>query len=142
MAVATGSLTFGLNSTYQDSDPHAKQLETGAEGKVPEVVEVQLFQGIVQREREVPYTKKSAGFDYPSTGTAEVAARAGAGRRELPGIEGSDRPVAAAYGMRERAVPERGRVLEPAHRDVHDPGERLHTAVRVLRGRERAAAAH
>ena len=47
----------------------------------------------------------------------------------------------AAYGVRERAVPEHRRVLEPEGRDVHDVGESLHAAVRVLRGAEGQAGA-
>ena len=39
------------------------------------------------------------------------------------------------------ACPNVGRMLESAHRDLHDPGQRVHAALRILRGAERRAAA-
>ena len=35
--------------------------------------------------------------------------------------------------MRERALPQHGRVLGTSHGDVHDPGQHLHARVRILR---------
>ena len=84
---------------------------------------------------------------------AESAARP-PGRR-LP--EWLKRPIPAAGGMsftrslveragprnrlRECAVPQPLGVLDPPHGDVHDPGRRLHPALRLLRGQARAARA-
>ena len=48
--------------------------------------------------------------------------------------EPADRRVAAGDGVRQRQVPQSHGVLEPADRHVHDPGQRVHAAVRLLLG--------
>ena len=82
------------------------------------------------------YTERGAGYHLISAGTAQVAACARSGGRKLSRAEGSCWPVAVAYRLRECGLPECGRVLEPADRDLHDFGERLYAALRVLRGAE------
>ena len=69
-----------------------------------------------------------------------MVARTRARRRQLPGVEVPGGAAAPAHGLRERRLPEPGRVLEPAHGHVHDPGRRVHAALRLLRGREGRAA--
>ena len=72
-----------------------------------------------------------------------------AGVVEGEGSDGGDVPQSEedgagaepAYGVRERAVPEYRRVLEPEVGDVHDAGEPVHAAVWVLRGAEGQAGA-
>ena len=83
----------------------------------------------------------SAGFHFSQARTSEVAARARAGRRELSRSEGPDRAAAPAHGVRKRGLPQRRRVLESSHRDVHDAGQRVHAPLRLLRRAERRAAA-
>ena len=83
----------------------------------------------------------SAGFHFPQARTPQVAACARAGRRELSRPEGPDRAPAAAHGVRKRGLSQRRRVLESAHRHLHDAGQRLHAALRILRGAEGRAAA-
>ena len=43
--------------------------------------------------------------------------------------------------MRKRGLSEHRRLLEPADGDVHDPGQRLHAPLRILRGAKGRAAA-
>ena len=70
-----------------------------------------------------------------------MAARAGAGGRKLSRSEGPDRAAAAAHGLRKRGLSQCWRVLESAHRYLHDAGECVHAALRILRGAEGRAAA-
>ncbi len=70
-----------------------------------------------------------------------MAACARSGRRELSRPEGPDRAPAAAHGLRKRGLSQCGRVLESAHRHLHDVGQRVHAPLRILRGAERRAAA-
>ena len=46
-----------------------------------------------------------------------------------------------AYRVRERAVPQYRRVLEPEVGDIHDAGKSVHAAVRILRGTQGQAGA-
>jgi hypothetical protein len=65
---------------------------------------------------------------------AGVAEGEGSDGRDVPCAEEDGAGAEAAYGVRERAVPEYRRVLEPEGRDLHDAGEPLHAAMRILRG--------
>ena len=58
------------------------------------------------------------------------------GQRKLLHAKPSDR-TPAGNGLRERQVPQPHRVLVAADRHVHDPGQRLHSAVRLLLGEAR-----
>ena len=49
------------------------------------------------------------------------------------------RPVEPAHRLRERGVSQRGGMLESAHGHFHDPGQRMHAALRFLRGAEGSA---
>src|SRR6202795_1503107 len=71
---------------------------------------------------------------------AVVAARAIFRRAELSRAEEHHAHARPAYGLRERALPEHGRMLGASHRDVHDPRQHLHARVRLLRRSERQAA--
>lgn len=61
-----------------------------------------------------------------------MAARACARGRELSGVEGPCDAFAVAHGVRECSLSERRRMLEPAHRHVHDSRERVYAPLRVL----------
>ena len=53
-------------------------------------------------------------------------------RRQLPGIEAHHAYAQPAYGLRECALPQSGRMLGPSHRYIHDPWRYLHARVRLL----------
>jgi len=82
-------------------------------------------------------------FEYTAAGVASPAALAAGAvfrRAELPGAEAHHAHARTAHGVRERPLPEHGRVLGTSHGDVYDSGEHLHAGVRILRGAEREAA--
>ena len=60
---------------------------------------------------------------------AGVAEGEGANGRDVPCAEEDGPGTEAAYGLRERAVPEHRRMLEPEGCNLHDAGEPLHAAV-------------
>src|ERR1700683_720707 len=70
---------------------------------------------------------------------AVVAPRAIFRRTQLSRAEADYANARAAHRVRERAMPEHGRVLGARHRDVHDPGKHLHARVRILRRAKRKA---
>src|SRR5437867_1198192 len=78
----------------------------------------------------------SADFDYSQTATAAVATRARARWRKLSRAQIAHRKSEAPHGLRERRLPQRRRMLEPPHRDVHDPRQRLYAPLRLLRRAE------
>src|SRR5689334_2181022 len=97
IAVATGSLTFRPDfNPIRNPTRLQNNWKPGRGGKFPSVPKSNFLNGLSLRRRRYPTLVKSAGFDHPQNGAAEVAARAGAGRRELPRIEGFDRAAAAA----------------------------------------------
>ena len=61
-------------------------------------------------------------------------------RLELPGTQAHHAHSRSAHRLRERALPEHGRVLGAPHGDVHDSREHLHARVRILRRAQRQAA--
>src|SRR6185312_16827826 len=68
---------------------------------------------------------------------SEMASRAGSSRGELSRTQEAGHRFKVAHGLRKRRVPECGRMLEPPHGNIHDPGECLHTTLWVLRRSER-----
>ena len=70
---------------------------------------------------------------------AAVAQGARAGRTQLHPPQGSHAAVEPPLGVRGGALPQRRGVLGGPHRDLHDPGRRLHAQLRLLRGDARAA---
>ena len=60
------------------------------------------------------------------------------GSPSYPRLEGPDARAEPPHRLRGSAVPEHRRVLEPRHRDVHDPRRRVHARLLVLRGRRTA----
>src|SRR5262245_12998653 len=80
--------------------------------------------------------ESGAGLHIPETRTPQVAARARSGRRQLSRSQESDPAPPLEYGVRERRLPQCGRMLEPAHRDVSDSGQRLHPSLRLRCGAE------
>ena len=56
---------------------------------------------------------------------------------KISGTEAHHAHAGSAYGMRERALPEHGRMLGTRHGHIHDFGRYLHAGVRILRGAER-----
>ena len=55
-------------------------------------------------------------------------------------LKGLMRDLGPAHGVRGSELPEHRRVLEPRHRDVHDPRRHLHAFMRLLQRRARHAA--
>src|SRR5207245_6741815 len=54
-------------------------------------------------------------------------------RRALPGSEAPHAYAGSAHGLRERALPQHGRVLGTWHGNVHESRPRLHSGLRILR---------
>ena len=71
---------------------------------------------------------------------AFLAARAIFRRAKISGTETHHAHTRSAHGVRERALPQHGRMLGTRHGHVHDFGRHLHAGVRFLRGAERQAA--
>ena len=88
-----------------------------------------------RRTRKIPVGTEVSGF-----GTAAAMAETADSRRQR---QSSDRGAAgrieARDGLRQREVPQPDGVLQPANGDLHDPGQRLHATLRVLRGASRPA---
>src|SRR5205814_7478087 len=64
---------------------------------------------------------------------ARLAARQVFWRRALPGSEAHHAYAGSAHRLRERALPQHGRVLGTWHGDVHDSRRHLHTRLWILR---------
>ena len=61
-------------------------------------------------------------------------------RPQLSGTEAHHAHARPAHRVRERALPQHGRMLGASHRHLHDPRQYLHARVRLLRRAERQAA--
>ncbi len=72
---------------------------------------------------------------------AGVAEGTCARRRDLPQPEEAGARAEVAYGVRERQLPQPGRVLEPKISHLHDAGQPMHSALRLLRGAQGQAGA-
>src|SRR6267143_1890779 len=84
----------------------------------------------------VPYHLQFAGAAGAAAGCAPAArlvARQVSRRRAVPGPEAHHAHARPPYSLRERALPQHGRVLGTWHRDLHDSGGHLHTRLWVLR---------
>ena len=68
---------------------------------------------------------------------AVLVARAIFRRAKISGIKTHDAHAGSAHGVRERALPQHGRVLGARHGHIHDFGRHLHAGLRFLRGAER-----
>src|SRR6266568_3511075 len=75
-----------------------------------------------------------AGARAGGASAAGLAARQIFWRGALPGPEAHHAHARTPYGLRERALPQHGRVLGAWHGDVHDSRGYLHARLRVLRG--------
>src|SRR5438034_4585924 len=97
-------------------------------------------------ERKIGFSVEPHGFSFPypieCTGDGALAERASATglaarqifwRGALSGSEAHHAHAGFAHGLRERALPEHGRVLGTWHRDVYDSGRHLHARLRILR---------
>ena len=73
----------------------------------------------------------------PRPAWLRAPAPVGQNYRELKQLDRRPRP---AHGLRKRGLPQRRRMLEPSHRHVHDPGQRVYAPLRFLRRAERRAA--
>ena len=76
----------------------------------------------------------AAGLRAECTSAAGLAAREVFWRREVSRPETHHAHAGSAHRVRERALPEHGRVLGARHGDVHDPRGYLHARLRILRG--------
>src|ERR1039457_7060066 len=79
----------------------------------------------------VPQNRSSARLHQPTAPPPRVAARARANRRELSRAETSDRRSEIAHGLRTSRLPQYLSMLEPTHRHLHDPRQRLHASLRI-----------
>ena len=113
------------------------------------------------RKRKTTTTRKTTKRKRPKTsGTTTMTTRRKKKRNERaaarpPGLDqgpradgralrspaGAHARPRAAHRVRGGALPEHRRVLEPRHRDLHDPRRRLHARLRLLRGQDGASAA-
>src|SRR6266850_305024 len=82
----------------------------------------------------VPSAPLSAGGCAGGASAAGLAAREVFRRRALSGPEAHHAHAGSAHRVRERALPEHGRVLGAWHGHLHDPRGYLHARLRFLRG--------
>src|SRR5438874_12737796 len=74
-----------------------------------------------------------AGAPAQRASAARLAACQVFWRRALPGSEAHHAYAGSAHGLRERALPQHGRVLGTWHGNVHDSRRHLHTRLWILR---------
>ena len=89
------------------------------------------------RQADHPAARKARGVPGQSWAVQVLGSRCY--RAELLASAPFDGGVAPARGLGECSLPERREVLEPAERDIHDSGQRLHVPLRILRGAEGAS---
>ena len=94
----------------------------------------------VRDARKIGVSRSAHGlaFSYPvefgvTSPAAGLAAREVLWWAALPGPQALDAHAGPAHGLRERALPEYGRVLGARRGYLHDPGRGMYARLRVLR---------